>query len=116
MNLTVEKGDIVALKDGRRVEILSVRLDGESLLRFDYLDRMELSPMRRTAYPSELGSILRKSERPKVDPKVERTYDNPPIPPTKVEIVNPLAGPQVHPAVKAPAQPVLRRGKTDKTK
>lgn len=116
MNMTVEKGDIVAMRDGRRVEVLSVRLDGDALLRFDYIDRQEVSPMRRTAYPSEMGSILRKAERPPTDPKKVRVYDEPVLPPTKVEIVNQDVGPQVHPAVKAPAKPVLRRVKTDTDK
>lgn len=127
----LEKGDIVALRDGRQVEILSVRMDGDTILRFDYLDRREPSPMRRTEYPSALGTILRKGEIRNPEPKEVRPYDkkdaitpviikDPRQPDALIHgvqspvEVNEDAGPQVHPAVKAPAKPVLKRGKTDK--
>lgn len=118
MNQILEVHDIVALKDGREVEVLSIKPDyGQEggFIRFDYLDRKEASPMRRTAYPSELIRILRKGNVPKApDPKERRPYDlkddGAPLP---VTIVNEAANPQVHPAVRAPAKPVLKRGKTD---
>lgn len=75
MNQVLEKGDIVALKNGKRVEIQSVRMDGDRLIRFDYLDRTEASPMRRTAYPSELLQILIKHPKQSPDPKEVRHYD-----------------------------------------
>lgn len=133
MNHKVEKGDILALKGGKTVEVLSVKPDYEredSILRFDYIDRSELSPMRRTAYPSEIINILRKNQRPSPDPKSVRSYDNPVAKPTKVIIVDgkeyiekdnnagsvspssvltPGAGTQVHSAVAAPAKPVISR-------
>lgn len=113
MNATVEKGDVLALKDGREVEVLSVKTNGDEMYRFDFIDRKEESPMRRTAYPSEILRLIRKNQRPPFDPKVEQSYDNPKAPPLPVTIVNQDAGPQVHPAVKQPAQPVQRRTKTD---
>jgi hypothetical protein len=130
MNMKVEKGDIVALKDGREVEILAVKPDYEhpgAIMRFDYIYRKEASPMRRTEYPSCIVSILRKGTPP-IDPKAVRPGDNRQPAPTKVIIVDgkryvekpadgpqgavpltPGVGTQVHPAVKAPAKPVISR-------
>lgn len=73
----LEKGDIVAIK-GRatEVEVQSVRKDGDHIIRFDYLDRSEASPMRRTAYPSELISILRKNTRNVLPPKAVHPSDH----------------------------------------
>jgi hypothetical protein len=130
MNMKVEKGDIVALRDGRTVEVLSVKPDYEhpgAIVRFDYVDRREASPMRRTDYPSLIINILRKGQ-PAIDPKMPRPGDNRAPAPTKVIIVDgkkyiesgpggpqgpvPLtegAGTQVHEAVRAPAKPVTSR-------
>lgn len=140
MNGSVEKGDIIALTGNRRVEVLSVRVDYEKpgqILRFDFIDRSEASPFRRVGYPSEILSILQKNQNKAPDPKAERSYDNAKADPQKViivdgkeyvpknrdgngkdpaNVVNPDVGPQVHEAVKAPAKPVLTRGKTDKAK
>lgn len=119
INAILEVHDIVALRDGREVEVLSIKPDygvEGGFIRFDYLDRKEASPMRRTAYPSELRCILRKSTAAKApDPKVQRPYDlkDQQPSPLPVTVVNEAANPQVHKAVKAPAKPVLRRGKTD---
>ena len=136
MNMTVEKGDIVALRDGRTVEVLSVKPDYEkqgAILRFDFIDRNERSPMRRTEYPSIIINILRKGKQAP-DPKAVRPHDNrdsiqkvivvdgkeyiqkdPGITgASPAAVLNQDAGPQVHPAVKAPVKPVLKRGKTDK--
>lgn len=115
----VEKGDTVALKDGRSVEVLKVLQDYDKpgqFVRFDYVDNNEPSPMRRTAWPSDLLRILRKCTKAKLDPKAERPNDNPKIPPTDVNIVNKEAAPHVHPAVTKPAQPVLTRNKKDTDK
>lgn len=137
MNSKVEKGDTVALRDGRSVTVMSVKPDYETggFVRFDFIDPSEASPMRRTAYPSDLLQILRKNPTPMPDPKAVRSYDDPEAGPQKViivdgqeyisrgpvkantspeSIINPNAGAQVHQAVKAPAKPVMRRGKTDK--
>lgn len=121
----VEKGDIVALKDGRRVEVLSVKLDYEkgpgAIYRFDYIDRTEASPMRRVGYPSEINNILRKNPAPVMDPKMQRPYDDKThiqkveVVPGKdpAAIINPAVdNTQVHPAVKTPAKPVVKRGKS----
>lgn len=119
MNQNLEVHDVVALRDGREVEVLSIKPDYGTeggFIRFDYLDRKEASPMRRTAYPSELLRILRKGQINKApDPKEQRTYDlkDQTPPPTPVTIINEGANPQVHPAVKAPAKPVTSRTKTD---
>lgn len=114
MNQTVEKGDIIALKDGREVEVLSVKTNGDEMYRFDFLDRKEASPMRRTEYPSAILRVLRKGNIRNLDPKEPRPFDNPVIPITKVVVVNEEANKQVHPAVTKPAQPVLKRGITDR--
>lgn len=84
----IEKGDTIALKDGREVEVLSVKMDGNELRRFDFLDRKEESPMRRTEYPSAILRLLRKGTLRKIDPKQEQPHDNPIAPPLKVEVVN----------------------------
>lgn len=123
-NSIVEKGDVVALKDGKRVEVLSVKLDHEkgpgAIYRFDYIDRAEASPMRRVGYPSEISSILRKNPNPTTDPLKVRPYDNnthiqkvqvvPSADPAA--IVNTAAQTQVHEAATKPAKPVVSRGKT----
>lgn len=140
MNQVLEKGDIVALKNGREVEVLTVKPDYEregAVLRFDYIDRSEASPMRRTAYPSEINRVLRKNPRPAPDPKAQRPYDTPIAEPTKViivngeefvpkgpgtaskdpgKIINPAAQTQVHQAVTAPAKPVTSRIKKANSK
>lgn len=72
----IEKGDIVALKTGGEVEILSVKMDGDELRRFDYVDRRDASPMRKTAYPSEILRLLRKGVIRNPNPLAERPYDN----------------------------------------
>lgn len=84
---TIEKGDIVALKDGREVEVLSIKTDGDELRRFDYVDRKELSPMRKTEYPSAILRLLRKGVIRKIDPLAVLPHDNPVIPPLPVRIV-----------------------------
>lgn len=117
MSQLVEKGDIIAIKVNgaqKSVEVLSVKTNGDELYRFDYVDRSEVSPMRRTEYPSCIISILRKGVVRNPDPKLQRPFDNPVIKPTQVVIVNEEANTEVHPAVKKPAQPVLKRGVTDK--
>lgn len=117
MESNLEKGDTVALRDGRSVEVLKVLPDYEKpggFIRFDYVDHSEASPMRRTAYPSELLRIVRKTVKKTLDPFAVRPNDDPKPSPIPVSIVNQEAGPQVHAAVKAPAKPVLKRGKTDK--
>lgn len=86
-NQTIEKGDIVALKDGREVEVLSVKKDGNELRRFDYVDRATESPMRKTEYPSAILRLLRKGNLRKVDPLAVLPHDNPIIPPLPVRIV-----------------------------
>ncbi len=141
MNGKVEKGDTVAIKDGaggtKSVTVMSVKPDYERpghFLRFDYIDPNESSPMRRTAWPTEMVQIIRKNPNPSPDPKQPRGYDNPTSDPQKVivvdgreyiqksptgqqspaSIINPEAGKQVHLAVGSPAKPVQSRGKTDK--
>lgn len=76
MNAVIEKGDIIALKDGREVEVLSVKNDGDELRRFDYIDRREASPMRRTDYPSVILRLLRKGVIPKIDPLKAQPSDS----------------------------------------
>lgn len=88
MNQQIEKGDILALKDGREVEVLSVKMDGNELRRFDFVDRREASAFRRTEYPSAIVRLIRKGVNRSTDPLKERPYDNPPIPVTKVEVVS----------------------------
>lgn len=85
---TLDRGDVIALKNGQRVEVLSVKMDGNTLLRFDYVDRSESSPMRRTEYPSAISAILQKVKNKTPDPKDERAYDNPKIKPLEVVVVN----------------------------
>lgn len=110
----IERGDILALKDGRQVEVLTVRMEGEELRRFDYIDRSESSPMRKTAYPSEINTVIRKSIMKKPpEPLATRPHDNAMPGPIPVTVVNLEANKYVHPAVLQPAQPVLSRGKTD---
>lgn len=88
MEATLEKGDIISLKNGKRVEVLSVRMDGNTLLRFDYIDRSEVSPMRRTEYPSAITAMLQKVKVKTPDPKDERPYDNAKPKPQEVIVVN----------------------------
>lgn len=130
MQMTIEKGDIIALKDGREVEVLSIRMDGDRMLRFDYLDRREASPMRKTEYPSAIVRLLRKNARKPFDPKAQQAYDDPKNKPQEVivingqeyaktgkvvpvgpEIINQEAGPQVHAAVKNKPTPITSRNK-----
>lgn len=140
---TVEKGDFVAIKDGHggtmEVEVMSVKPDYEknSFLRFDYINHQETSPMRRTAWPSDMIRVLRKNPNPLPDPKAIRPYDNPIggkpdgsviidgkvyVPQGKAEvskdpaaIINPEASQtQVHDAVKSPSKPVGGRIKKSK--
>lgn len=111
----IERGDILALKDGRQVEVLTVRMEGEELRRFDYIDRNEVSPMRKTAYPSEINTLIRKSVAKKAPGPLEtRTHDNPVPKPIPVTVVNHEANPEAHPAVSQAPAPVLQRGKTDR--
>lgn len=111
----IEKGDIIALKDGREVEVLSIRMDGDRMLRFDYLDRKEASPMRKTAYPSEIRSLLRKNTRTPFNPKAAQAYDNPTVKPIPVHIVDdPKLTPGVpvnNAAISDKPKPVLTRVK-----
>lgn len=78
---TVEKGDTVAIRSGgveTSVEVVSVRPDYERpghFLRFDYINHAEASPMRRTAWPSDMIRVVRKNQRPAPDPKETRAYD-----------------------------------------
>jgi len=133
MNMNVEKGDTVALRDGRTVVVLGVKPDYEhpgSIIRFDYVNPSERSPMRKTGYPSEILNILKKNPNKAPDPKAERPYDNKKPDPTEVVVLNgeeyikknkngqtgappvtPAVAPQVHPAVTAPAKPVVKRMK-----
>lgn len=101
MDNQLEKGDVIALKNGKRVEVLSVRTDGNTLLRFDYIDRSEVSPMRRTEYPSAISAMLQKSKNRSNDPKDERPYDNPKPKPQEVIVVN---GKEFIENIKAPQQ------------
>lgn len=129
----LEKGDTVAIRDEngqtKQVTVLSVKIDYEkpgAFVRFDYINYNEPSPMRRTAYPKELMSIIKKNTVPKIDPLAQRPGDN--RPPQKAVIIdgktyiqktpettrgvplNPEASnTQVHKAVTAPAKPVQSR-------
>lgn len=76
MNQVLERGDVVALKNGIQAEVQSVRMDGERLIRFDYINRSEASPMRRTAYPSELLQVLRKNPNKPPAPTTVRSADH----------------------------------------
>lgn len=131
----IEKGDTVVIKDvegiTRTVTVLSVKTDYErpgSFIRFDYINPFEASPMRRTAYPKELMSIVRKSSIKTMDPKSPRPGDGTQQSPQKAIVIDgkvyvernaqgtqapPLNHSadtkQVHPAVTAPAQPVTER-------
>lgn len=135
MNMTLQKGDLVAIRDGqggtKSVRVESVKPDYEhpgGFLRFDYND----NGMRRTAWPKELLSILKKSVVPTLDPKQPRLGDNEAQSegkeividgkryiekPTSARAsqVNADAQTQVHPAAKAPAQPVMSRIKKAET-
>lgn len=116
MNAIIEKGDIIAIKINgveKEVEVLSVKTNGDEIYRFDYLDRKEVSPMRKTEYPSVIIRLLRKGTIRKIDPLTVRPFDNPVIPPTKVIVVE-EANVGVHPAALKPAEPILKRGQTDK--
>lgn len=71
----IEKGDILALKGGQEVEVLSVKMDGNDLRRFDYVDRGEESPMRRTEYPSAILRLIRKGTIKQIDPMKQYPHD-----------------------------------------
>lgn len=136
----IEKGDTVVVRDPegntRNVVVLSVKPDYErpgGFVRFDYIDQNEASPMRRTAYPKELMSIVRKSTVKPLDPKAPRPGDESKGTQQAIVIngkvyverstgtgqtvpVNPEASntAQVHEAVAAPAKPVTSRLKKSK--
>lgn len=129
----LEKGDTVVIRDEngqtKQVTVLSVKIDYErpgAFVRFDYINYNEPSPMRRTAYPKEMVSIIRKNAIPKIDPLAQRPGDQ--RGPQKAVVIdgkvyiekthvttgdvpiNKEAGnTQVHEAVKAPAKPVTSR-------
>lgn len=130
----LEKGDIVAIRnvDGATcsVTVLSVKIDYErpgAFVRFDYINYTEPSPMRRTAYPKELVSIIRKANVKVLDPKQPRPGDGAikgtqkaviidgkvyveKTPETQGAVpVNAEVKAQVHEAVKSPAKPVTSR-------
>jgi hypothetical protein len=130
----IEKGDIVVIKDPdgatKKVTVLAVKPDYEhpgAFIRFDYIDYGEASPMRRTAYPRELLSIVQKTASKALDPKAPRPGDSAPqgpqkaividgkvyverTPPTQGSIpVNEAVTTQVHEAVKSPNKPVESR-------
>ena len=134
MLTNIEKGDIVVIKDPdgatKKVTVLAVKPDYERpgmFIRFDYIDYGEATPMRRTAYPRELLSIVQKTATKALDPKAPRPGDAPSnvpqkaividgkvyierTPPTSGSIpVNEAVTSQVHEAVKAPAKPVESR-------
>lgn len=140
MLTNLEKGDTVAIRDEngqtKTVTVLSVKIDYEkpgSFVRFDYICYSEPSPMRRTAYPKELVSIIKKNTVPKIDPLAQRPGDM--RTPQKAVIIdgktyvektqgitqgvpiNEAVNTQVHEAAKAPAKPVTSRIKksTDKS-
>jgi len=115
MNQILEVGDIVALKDGREVEVLSIKKDYSTeggFIRFDYLNRKEDSPMRRTAYPSDMVRIIRKNQINKMpDPKERWPHDvkddgKDPLP---VTVVSQEQKTQVHEPVPAPVK--TKKGK-----
>lgn len=87
----IERGDIVALKDGREVEILSIKTDGDELRKFDYIDRKEHSPMRKTEGPAAILRLLRKGNIRKIDPLAVLPHDNPTPPPLNVRIVEDIS-------------------------
>lgn len=134
MLTNLEKGDTVALRDEngatKTVTVLSVKQDYEkagAFVRFDYINYGEPSPMRRTAYPKELLSIIRKNTAKTIDPKLPRPGDAPAGSPIKAIVIdgkvyvektqgtqgeipiNREAKSQVHESVKAPAKPVTSR-------
>lgn len=144
MSNSIEKGDILAIKTNRdaepiAVEVLRVTPDYEkpgNIVRFDYLNRSESSPIRRVGYPYEIVRLIRKNLNPLPDPKAVRPYDDPKVGGPREVTVNgkqyiekdtmshtdpalvltPGVGAQVHEAVSAPAKPVLTRGKSKTNK
>lgn len=134
----LEKGDTVVIRDEngqtKQVTVLSVKIDYEnpgSFVRFDYINYNEPSPMRRTAYPKEMVSIIRKNTVQKIDPLTARPGDQ--RTPQKAVVIDgkvyvektqgtnegiPLntnvKNTQVHEAVKAPSKPVTSRIKSAK--
>ncbi len=137
MLTNIEKGDLVVIKDAQTgtthtVEVLSVKPDYErpgNFARFDYINRAESSPIRRTAWPKELLNIVRKTAVKAMDPKAQRPSEmNKPSASEEIiingkryvqkvdaksqdldKVINPEANTQVHEAVKAPAKPVTSR-------
>lgn len=130
----LEKGDKVVIRNDQgethTVTVLSVKIDYErtgAFVRFDYINYAEASPMRRTAYPKELMSIISKAVVKKIDPKESRPGDTPTNVPRQAIVMNgkvyvekttdtqgsiPInqeIKTQVHESVKAPAKPVMER-------
>jgi hypothetical protein len=91
----IEKGDTVVIRDTEgithKVTVLSVKPDYErpgAFIRFDYINYGEASPMRRTAYPKELMSIVSKTQVHAPDPKAPRPGDGPANVPQSAVVLN----------------------------
>jgi hypothetical protein len=65
--LEIEKGDVIAIKDGRDVRVLSVYKPSGSIIRVDCIDDREASPMRFPVFSKDIVRILKKHEAKKTD-------------------------------------------------
>jgi hypothetical protein len=103
INSKVERGDTLVLKSGVNVVVQSTKYEGDTLIRFDYVNNAEDSPMRRTAWPSDIMTLLRKA------PKVQMPADS------NVKKEMPLAAVEApeHPALKTLATPVKTETATE---
>jgi hypothetical protein len=67
--IQIEKGDIIATKDGQTYRVLSVFMNGDSLTKIEGIDETERSPMRRPVFSNQIAKVLKKAV--KVEAPVE---------------------------------------------
>ena len=64
--IEIEKGDTIALKDGRSVRVLSVYRPAGTIVRVDCIDDGDPNAMRFAAFSKDIARILKKAVRIKV--------------------------------------------------
>ena len=59
----IERGDVIATKDGREMRVLTVYKNGNAIHRIEGIDDSVDSPIRTTVYSADITRILRKAKK-----------------------------------------------------
>jgi hypothetical protein len=59
----MNRGDLIATKDGRTFTIEALRFVGGNLYKIEGVDRNSSSPMRTTIWASDFGKVIRRAPR-----------------------------------------------------